>query len=406
MQLASPVPVSLREPLRRLAVVCGVAHAPHTRLALFAGRRAVSILSLDGGGTRALFSLQVLKKMERVLKKPLRETFDVIAGTSTGGILAIALGLLGMPLEKVEQLYTRLAKEVFSIQTRSTKGSSTVYNAGRALLFNRGMYNTPLLQAIFHHYAGTSRLFEHAAGNSTPRVFVLSTQIRGEAVKSPRPYLHANYRVSSRYTHGCLHTLCDALRATTAAPVFFDVMLDEDGLAFCDGGVLMNNPTAVAVHEARCIWPGREIGAVVSVGTGLFEGAINVAEANPSNVPDDPSLLRKGHTAQPAAGRSMVLRVAQAVLESATDTEAVHHTLQDLLDPDVYFRLNADIGGEELLLDEHRPEVLKRLKDVGESYCTSGEGAHLIRKLANKLGGRRGAKYGLWRGKVASYARL
>jgi patatin-like phospholipase/acyl hydrolase len=58
-----------------------------------------------------------------------------------------------------------------------------------------------------------------------------------------------------------------ALRATTAAPTFFKPLLSFDEL-YVDGGIVASNPTAVAVHEARTVYPGVPLELVVSVGTG------------------------------------------------------------------------------------------------------------------------------------------
>lgn len=445
---------ALREDLRRLAVVSGMRadefHAllssPHggfrsraEKLVLVAGaahRRPLRILALDGGGTRAVLALQLLKRIETLTGTPIRNSFDLIAGTSTGGVLAVAIGLLGKSLQECEDLYLQFARDVFTLKggPPGKTTSSGIYHAGKMLLLNRGMYNTKALNRLFQTHCGTGRFFEQAGGHGTPRVFVLSTQIRSNDSRAsmPRPYLHANYHLPSskgkrpRYTHGCLHRLSEALRATTAAPVYFDPFTDDNGEAFCDGAVLVNNPTSVAIHEARCLWPDRPLGVVVSIGTGLFnesgdEVALNRSEKGNGSGPQDVGKDEQATTANNDATEartkkerrgSMAFRVAQAVLESATDTEGVHHTLEDLIETDgVYFRLNPELEGERILLDEYRPEVLKRLGDMGGEYASgNGEGAEKIKQLCHKLNAlaRPGLPvYGMWRPKSSrSYARL
>lgn len=61
-----------------------------------------------------------------------------------------------------------------------------------------------------------------------------------------------------------------ALRATTAAPTVFKPVL-MGGELYCDGGIVASNPAAVAIHEARTIYPNVPIELVVSCGTGAFE---------------------------------------------------------------------------------------------------------------------------------------
>ena len=67
----------------------------------------IAVLSLDGGGLKGLLTLQMLKELERRTGKRIRELFQVIAGTSTGGILALAIQE-GVPLEFIERLYLLL----------------------------------------------------------------------------------------------------------------------------------------------------------------------------------------------------------------------------------------------------------------------------------------------------------
>ena len=60
---------------------------------------------MDGGGTRGLATLVSLQAIERTCGQPIHALFDIICGTSTGGILAVALGVLKRPLREVEQMY-------------------------------------------------------------------------------------------------------------------------------------------------------------------------------------------------------------------------------------------------------------------------------------------------------------
>lgn len=86
-----------------------------------------------------------------------------------------------------------------------------------------------------------------------------------------------------------------------------------------DGGVLVNNPTAIAIHEARQLWPNEKIQCVVSVGNGRSVAELELtAKATATRIQDKIS----------------------KIVDSATDTELVHLAMSDLLPPDTYFRLN------------------------------------------------------------------
>ena len=96
---------------------------PPTSLNLSLSRhrhRGVRILSIDGGGTRGIGSIQTLRALQKACGgRPIYSMFDIICGTSTGGILAVALGLLRRPLDEVEQMYRNFSSRVFE--------SSSVY---------------------------------------------------------------------------------------------------------------------------------------------------------------------------------------------------------------------------------------------------------------------------------------
>ena len=72
------------------------------------GKQGLSILSMDGGGMRGLATVQMLRRLEKGTGKRIHEMFDLICGTSTGGMLAVALGIKGMTLDECEEVYKSL----------------------------------------------------------------------------------------------------------------------------------------------------------------------------------------------------------------------------------------------------------------------------------------------------------
>lgn len=72
------------------------------------GKKGLRILSMDGGGMKGLATVQVLKEIEKGTGKRIHELFDLICGTSTGGMLAIALGVKLMTLNQCEEIYKNL----------------------------------------------------------------------------------------------------------------------------------------------------------------------------------------------------------------------------------------------------------------------------------------------------------
>ena len=74
--------------------------------------RKLSVLSLDGGGIRGIFSAAVLAAIEEDHKVRVAEKFDLITGTSTGGILALGLGL-GLSPKDILDFYFKYSESIF-----------------------------------------------------------------------------------------------------------------------------------------------------------------------------------------------------------------------------------------------------------------------------------------------------
>ena len=107
--------------------------------------RGVRILCMDGGGTRGLATLVSLRAIQRRCQnRPIHELFDVICGTSTGGILAVAIGMLRRPLDEVEDMYRRFAVRVFDQSTGLYKGLNAVTTGG--------MYDATPLENLLRDY--------------------------------------------------------------------------------------------------------------------------------------------------------------------------------------------------------------------------------------------------------------
>lgn len=126
-----------------------------------------------------------------------------------------------------------------------------------------------------------------------------------------------------------------------------------------DGGLLLNNPSALAMHECKCIWPDTPLECIVSLGTGRYESDVR-------NTATYTSLKTK----------------LSNVISSATDTEEVHIMLDGLLPPDTYFRFNPVIC-ENIPLDESRNEKLDQLQLEGMKYIERNE--QKMKKVAKIL---------------------
>jgi len=224
-----------------------------------------TVLSIDGGGIRGIIPAKILEHVERKTRKRTAEMFDLIAGTSTGGILALALAVPdsddnpAFSADDLAALYEKRGKDIF-------------YRSSYHCLSSIGglaeeKYPHQNLEAVLHEYFA-EYLVQHAITN----VMVSAYEIEE---RSP-------FFIKSWDGNTWLARMRDAARATSAAPTFFEparVHFEADvAAALIDGGVYVNNPAMSAYAEARRLWPDERI-VVVSLGTGEATRPITYEEA-------------------------------------------------------------------------------------------------------------------------------
>ncbi|KAH6893795.1 acyl transferase/acyl hydrolase/lysophospholipase [Coprinopsis sp. MPI-PUGE-AT-0042] len=241
----------------------------------YKGSRPLRLLSLDGGGVRGVSSLRILKKiMEEVAQvegkkfvKPC-EYFDMIAGTSTGGLIALMLGRLRMSIKECEDAYDDISKKVFG-----TKSGWIVTGEKSAFAFGSNVYEGRLLEEavkeIVKRRLGDFNAPIKEAADPACKVLVMAAL--ASAVENGNRAVHLRsydigVTVPSEYTGW---SIWEAARATSAAPTYFD-RLSKGGKEFVDGGLGWNNPTFELLSELRAVYSkGFTIGCVVSIGTGI-----------------------------------------------------------------------------------------------------------------------------------------
>ncbi|XP_037624324.1 calcium-independent phospholipase A2-gamma-like [Sebastes umbrosus] len=303
--------------------------------------RGVRILSIDGGGLRGLVALQTLHKLEVLTGKPIYQLFDYICGVSTGAILGFMLGLFQIPLNECDDLYRKLGSDVFK---------QNVIVGTVKMGWSHAFYDSEAWENILREKMGSQLLVETSRNPECPKVAAVSTVVnRGTPLKA---YVFRNYNllpgVRSHYLGGCQHQLWQAIRATSAAPGYFQEFALGNDL-HQDGGLLINNPTALAIHECKCLWPDTPLECVVSLGTGRFE---------------TPGKNSTNYT-------SLKTKLTN-VISSATDTEEVHAMLDAFLPPGTYFRFNPFMS-EDISMDENRHEKLNLLQAEGARYLERNE---------------------------------
>lgn len=110
-------------------------------LNLVKGKKRFKILSIDGGGIKGLYSAEVLAKFEEIYQCRISDHFDLICGTSTGGIIALGISL-GIPMSDICKFYTQHGPRIFCADKQRNKNNVELHIHG----FNKSRYphKTPL----------------------------------------------------------------------------------------------------------------------------------------------------------------------------------------------------------------------------------------------------------------------
>jgi len=218
------------------------------------------VLSIDGGGIRGIIPAMILAEIEGRTGKRTAEVFGLVAGTSTGGILALGLtkpGQNGGPeysAKKLIDLYETEGGKIFSIpvwhRIHSTGGLA------------EEKYPAKGIEEVALEYFGDVRL---AQAHKEVLVTAYEIERRG-------PWFFKRRHARDENREGDNFLMRDVARATSAAPTYFEPLQLTWGphgeRAFIDGGVHSNNPAMCAYVEARKIHPGENDFLVLSLGTG------------------------------------------------------------------------------------------------------------------------------------------
>ncbi|OCL01567.1 FabD/lysophospholipase-like protein [Glonium stellatum] len=324
----------------------------------------LNLLSLDGGGIRGLSCLYILQRLMETVNpdKPPKpcDYFDMMAGTSTGGLIAIMLGRLKMDIQQCIDAYREFSNRAFTRKKHiplNIRGkicerfdSKELENAIKDVLVKQGYSEDELLKEP----------------GASCRVFVCATSDGTSTIVPLRSYSSA--RGSSELYNTT--KIWEAGRATSAASTFFDpISIGPSKQRFFDGATGANNPIRELWKEAKDVWSSapleNNIGCIVSIGAGV------------------PSMKKFGKDG---------LEIFQTLKRIATETEATardfHQEHTDLDDTERYFRFNVPDGLAEVGLEEISES--NTIVD-GTQYYLAGELAHKqVKKCIKALGEREG----------------
>lgn len=241
------------------------------------------ILALDGGGIRGMITVEVLDKIEDLLRKALRrdsrfvlaDYFDYFSGTSTGAIIAAALSL-GWPVQKIRSFYLASGEQMFDSASLLKK-------------FKYKYEDAELARTLKQEFGAKTTL-----GSKRLKTLLMMV-MRNASTDSPWPVSNnpaAKYNDKSRDNCNLDLPLWQLVRASTAAPVYFPpekVTIGKKDFIFVDGGITMyNNPAfhtflMATLEPYKLNWAtGEDQLLVVSLGTGTSPEAN--ADLDPSRM--------------------------------------------------------------------------------------------------------------------------
>ena len=225
----------------------------------------IKILSIDGGGIRGIIPAMVLAEIERRTKRSTASLFDLIAGTSTGGILALGLSVPKAPktplytASQMMEMYAREGSRIFS------RGLS--HRAAACGNLWRAKYSKIGIEQLLLEYFGDAHLRDAAT----------DLLIAAYEIERSFPFFFRSAIARERPDYD--FPVREVARATSAAPTYFEPMKLPSGTltdhyTLIDGGVFANNPAACALVEARTTYPDATDFLIVSLGTGELNSCL------------------------------------------------------------------------------------------------------------------------------------
>ena len=326
-------------------------------------KKLTRILSIDGGGIRGIIPGQVLVSLEEKLKKidnnpdaKIADYFDLIAGTSTGGILtciylAPSKDNPKRPMFSAKEavdLYLERGDEIFDIsfwhKVRSGGGITDE------------KYDQAELEEALKDYLGNLMLTD----------LLKPSLISSYDIKNRKAHFFKSHRAKTDKSRN--FKVREAARATSAAPTYFEVarVKSETNVTYplIDGGVFVNNPTLCAYAEARTTQfdnfrknPTASEMMILSIGTG--------------NV-DEPYYYKK---AKNWGAVQWIVPVIDIMMSGVSET--VDYQIRQIYDavnkPNQYVRISPDLGDANSAMDDASLKNLQALKKAGEKCATDND---------------------------------
>jgi len=317
------------------------------------------VLSLDGGGVRGIASLRILKEIMTAIGGDARpcQYFDLIGGTSAGGLIALMLGRLGWTVDQCIEQFDTFSKRIFSVRG---------VRVGAQMIRTGARYSGEHLEEAIKDFLldENKKMGDQERGHRPTFVITVNQDdLHGEPVICRTYHMPDAAPISQAISNSFVSHAC---RATSAAPYYFPPF-QLTPYTFLDGGLGHNNPVLEALHECSELTSStRPIACLVSIGTGV---ASNKALALSGSIFNTIAAL---------------LSNASAMVSMLTDTEQAHRHVEKMAKKQriKYFRFNPP-GAERIKLDQHKK--IEKLKEIAEDYLSEQKTQEKVKRCADIL---------------------
>lgn len=199
------------------------------------------ILAIDGGGVKGLYSSTVLEHLEEKFEGNISDYFDMLCGTSTGGLIALALSLK-IPTKDISNIYLKNGSKIFPKKS-SIKNK---YNQ----IFGKGKFSDKPLKEVL------DKIFKEKTLRESNNLLCIPSY----SVTDARPWVFKYDHKEGDLSRDNKARYVDVALATSAAPTYFPMAEINyyDYKQFIDGGVWANNPTLVGLIEALTYYVGKD----------------------------------------------------------------------------------------------------------------------------------------------------
>ncbi|MEG4453280.1 patatin-like phospholipase family protein [Microcoleus sp. N9_A1] len=350
----------------------------------------IRILSIDGGGIRGIIPLKVLEYIERQTGKQIHELFDVMGGTSTGGIIALGLNSKHQgegeqsiySAEELNKFYTEEGDKIFvKLKQQEPKQEESDENSNSEELseaeetksenykapgFDKPTYKKESIEDYLRKKFGDTKMSEL---DKRKDVVVSSYDIQNDS-----PYYFSSQKACKNPEED--YYVWQAARATSAAPTYFPAAkysLEKSSPVFVDGGVYINNPALDLLIRAKRLSQNQneQNFILVSLGTG------NMKVLRPYLENEGIRAWMLGNPLKPKT------RPPGALLEVMMKgvAEATHEQLEDLVTGNSglklpglkkYYRYQKKMS-ENIAMDDIEKETIRKLIKLGEELVKDNQ---------------------------------